>query len=268
MPKGKTVSKNVAKIASWNVNGIRACSKAGLAEWMNSHAADVVMLQEVRADQSQVPEEISCLAHYHQHWFPSTVKKGYSGTAILSKSEPKKILNGMGHDEFDGEGRAIAAEFDSFIAVSSYFPNSQTFEGPRLAYKLRFCDAMAAWLKKLGKGGKPVVLGGDFNVAPYEIDLARPKDNTKTPGFLPEERAWMDAFLKSGWIDTWRHQHPEEAKYSWWSARTNARPRNIGWRIDFNVVAKAHVDRIASTDILTGVHGSDHCPVTLDLLLD
>ncbi len=259
--------KKLASIATWNVNGIRACSKAGLAAWLRSHSPDVVLLQEVRAEPSQLPEEITCLGNYYQSWFPATTRKGYSGTGILSKSSPKKLLTGLGYDEFDGEGRALGAEFDSFIAVSAYFPNSRD-AGSRLAYKLRFCDAMAHWLKKLGRTGKPVVLGGDFNIAPYEIDLARPKDNHKSPGFLPEERAWMDSFLKSGWIDTWRHQHPDVAKYSWWSARTGARSRNIGWRIDFNVVAKKHSSRIASTNMLNDVLGSDHCPVTLDLLLD
>ncbi len=257
----------VARIATWNVNGIRAATKSGLPDWVRNHDADVILLQEVRAEQSQLPEEVTALTHYHQVWFPASVKKGYSGTGLLSKTPPKKILTGMGYDEFDGEGRVLGAEFDNFIAVSAYFPNSQDL-GARLPYKIRFCDAMADWLKKLGKKGKPVVLGGDFNIAPYEIDLARPKDNTKSPGFLPEERAWMDAFLKSGWTDTWRHLHPDTVKYSWWSARTGARARNIGWRIDFHVVANKHQQRILGADMLNDVFGSDHCPVTLDLALD
>ncbi len=260
-------SPQIARIATWNVNGIRACTKSGLPAWLCSHDADVILLQEVRADQAQLPEEVCALTHYHQVWFPASVKKGYSGTGILSKAAPTKIYTGMGYDEFDGEGRVLGAEFEKFIAVSAYFPNSQD-AGARLPYKIRFCDAMADWLKKLGKKGKPVVLGGDFNIAPYEIDLARPKDNTKSPGFLPEERAWMDGFLKSGWVDTWRSLHPDEAKYSWWSARTGARARNIGWRIDFHVVAKKHQQRVVAADMLNDVFGSDHCPVTLDLALD
>lgn len=260
-------SSKIARIATWNVNGIRAATKSGLANWMQVHDADVILLQEVRADQSQLPEEVTALKHYSQTWFSATSKKGYSGTGILSKTPPKKVFTGIDCDEFDCEGRVLGAEFDGFIAVSAYFPNSQDLCA-RLAYKLRFCDAMADWLKKLGKKGKPVVLGGDFNIAPYEIDLARPKDNTKSPGFLPEERAWMDGFLKSGWTDTWRHLHPEEAKYSWWSLRSGARARNIGWRIDFHVVPQKHQQRIVAADMLNDITGSDHCPVTLDLALD
>ncbi len=263
MPKGK----KLARIATWNVNGIRAATKAGLPDWVRSERADVILLQEVRADAAQVPEEVAALGDYHQTWFPATVKKGYSGTGILSRQQPQRVFNGMGREEFDGEGRSVGAEFADFIAISAYFPNSQD-GGRRLDYKLRFCDAMAEWLRKLGRRGKPVVLGGDFNIAPYEIDLARPKDNQKSPGFLPEERAWMDAFLREGWVDTWRHLHPGEVKYSWWSARTGARERNIGWRIDFHVVAEKHRDRLLAADMLNDVFGSDHCPVTVDVALD
>jgi exodeoxyribonuclease-3 len=255
------------KIASWNVNGIRACSKSGFAAWVRGHGPDVVLLQEVRAAADQIPEDVTCLGNYHQVWYAATVKKGYSGTGILSRQAPKKVVEGMGYDEFDGEGRVLAAEFDKLIVVSAYFPNSQD-GGRRLDYKLRFCDAMEEHLKKLGRKGKPVVLGGDFNVAPYPIDLARPKDNEKNPGYLPEERAWMDLFLQSGWTDTWRYLHPEDVKYSWWTARAGARQRNVGWRIDFHVVSKKYRDRVAAADMLNDVLGSDHCPVTLDLAVD
>lgn len=263
MSKGE----KLVRIASWNINGIRACAKGGLADWVRTHDADVVMLQEVRADASQVPEEVKALGHFQQHWFASTVKKGYSGTGILSKAAPKKVTAGLGYDEFDGEGRVLTAEFDGFAAVSAYFPNSQD-GGRRLDYKLRFCDAMAAHLSKLSKKGKPVVLGGDYNIAPNPIDLARPKDNEKNPGYLPEERAWMNQFLRSGWSDTWRDLHPEEVKYSWWTARGGARERNVGWRIDFHVVQAKQKDRLRGADILNDVRGSDHCPVTVDLVVD
>ncbi len=263
MPKGE----KLVRLATWNINGIRACTKSGLADWMREHDADVVMLQEVRADQHQIPEEVTSLGHYYQQWFPATVKKGYSGTAILSKAAPKKVTPGFGYEEFDGEGRVLTAEFDNLIAVSAYFPNSQD-AGKRLDYKLRYCDAMAGHLAKLSKSGKPVVLGGDYNIAPYPIDLARPKDNEKNPGYLPEERAWMDQFLKSGWTDTWRNQHPEEVKYSWWSVRLGARARNIGWRIDFHVLQSKEVGRLRGADMLNDVTGSDHCPVTVDLIVD
>jgi exodeoxyribonuclease-3 len=217
---------------------------------MREHDADVVMLQEVRADQHQIPEEVTSLGHYYQQWFPATVKKGYSGTAILSKAAPNKVTPGFGYEEFDGEGRVLTAEFDNLIAVSAYFPNSQD-AGKRLDYKLRYCDAMAGHLAKLSKKGKPVVLGGDYNIAPYPIDLARPKDNEKNPGYLPEERAWMDQFLES-----------------WWSVRLGARARNIGWRIDFHVLQSKEVGRLRGADMLNDVTGSDHCPVTVDLIVD
>ncbi|MBM3762412.1 MAG: exodeoxyribonuclease III [Acidobacteria bacterium] len=263
MPQGE----KLVRIASWNVNGIRACTKSGLADWVRSDDADVVMLQEVRADAHQIPEEITGLEGYQQNWFAATVKKGYSGTGILSKQAPKKVTAGLGYEEFDGEGRVLTAEFEGFVAVSAYFPNSQD-GGRRLDYKLRYCDAMAGHLAKLSRKGKPVVLGGDYNIAPYPIDLARPKDNEKNPGYLPEERAWMDQFLKSGWTDTWRELHPEEVKYSWWTARAGARERNVGWRIDFHVVQKKHKDRLRGADLLNEVRGSDHCPVTVELVVD
>ncbi len=263
MPKGE----KLVRLATWNINGIRACTRSGLADWMRTHDADVVMLQEVRAEQHQIPEEVTSLGAYYQQWFPATVKKGYSGTAILSKAAPKKVTAGFGYEEFDGEGRVLTAEFDNLIAVSAYFPNSQE-AGKRLDYKLRYCDAMAGHLAKLSMRGKPVVLGGDYNIAPYPIDLARPKDNEKNPGYLPEERAWMDQFLKSGWTDTWRNQHPEEVKYSWWSVRLGARARNIGWRIDFHVLQSKEVGRLRGADMLNDVTGSDHCPVTVDLIVD
>lgn len=260
-------SEKLVRVASWNINGIRACTKAGFAGWMVSHDADFVLLQEVRADTHQIPEEVACLEQYHHHWYAATIRKGYSGTGILSKTKPIRIDSGIGSEEFDCEGRVLTAEFESIIVVSAYFPNSQD-GGRRLEYKLRYCDAMAAHLKKLGKSGKPVVMGGDYNIAPFAIDLARPKDNEKNPGYLPEERAWMGQFLDSGWIDTWRNLHPGEVKYSWWTARSGARERNIGWRIDFNVLANSHKDRLRGADILNEIKGSDHCPVTVDLVVD
>ncbi len=263
MPK----SEKLVRLASWNINGIRACTKSGLPDWIRSHDADVILLQEVRADQHQIPEEITGLGNYHQHWFAATVKKGYSGTAILSKEAPKQVSSGFGYEEFDGEGRTLTAEFQNFIAVSAYFPNSQD-GGKRLDYKLRYCEAMAAHLEKLRRKGKPVILGGDYNIAPYPIDLARPKDNERNPGYLPGERAWMDQFLTSGWTDSWRHLHPDEVKYSWWSVRLGARARNIGWRIDFNVLPAQDRDRLRHADMLNDVMGSDHCPVTVELVVD
>lgn len=252
-------------LASWNVNGIRACYKSGLVEWFKKHSFDVIGLQEVRAEESQVPPEILELKGYSKFWNPATSKKGYSGVAIFSKREPQKVLWGIGVEEFDVEGRVITAEFEEFYFVTAYFPNAQD-KGKRLSYKLAFCEAIHQFVKKLAKSGKCVVLCGDFNIAHQPIDLARPDDNHESPGYLPEERAWMGSFLDAGWIDTFRFLHPNKKEaYSWWSARTRARERNVGWRIDCLTVPERNKDLVMASGIQDKVMGSDHCPVTLEL---
>ena len=252
------------KIASWNVNGIRACYKNGLMPWLAKGKYDVILLQEVRAEESQIPKDLLEDTTYKKYWYPAAVKKGYSGTALFSKKAAKKIYQGIGIPEFDGEGRILAAEFDEIIAVSAYFPNSQD-AGKRVDYKIRFCDAVLEWLTKLRRRGKVVILGGDYNIAPYPIDLARPDENENTAGYLPEEREWMKKFLGSGWVDSFRYLHPETVKYSWWSMRTRARERNIGWRIDFLSLHEDDKKRIKSADIENDIYGSDHCPIFLEI---
>lgn len=253
------------KIASWNVNGIRACFKKGFWEWFNDNDFDVVCLQEVRATEEQLPEELKKLDGYFAHWF-NAEKKGYSGVGIISKEEPKEVIHGMKNKKFDVEGRVITCVFKKIIVVSAYFPNSQD-KGKRVKYKTEFCRAIQEFVSDLRKKKRlPVVLNGDFNVAHKEIDLARPKDNVNSAGFLPEERAWMDEFTKAGWVDTFRFLYPDlKEQYSWWSARTRARDRNIGWRIDYHVLHKKDVDHIVEAGIQDEVMGSDHCPVTLTL---
>lgn len=253
--------------ASWNVNGIRACTKTGFCEWLHAQNHDVILLQEVRADLPQVPTDVLLDTRYYKFWNPARVKKGYSGVALFSKDQPIRIDFGLNREEFDGEGRVITGEFPRYIAVGAYFPNSQD-AGRRVDYKVRFCDAIQEHVSKLRKSGKPVVLGGDYNVAPQAIDLAHPKENEGNPGYLPEERAWMADFLKAGWVDSFRYLQPETVKYSWWSVRTRARERNIGWRIDHFAVHKKDKDRIVAADILNEVTGSDHCPVTVTLEVD
>ncbi len=254
----------MTRIASWNVNGIRACAKNGFVDWLKSEDFDAILLQEVRAEEDQIPIEIRELEGYHKAWHSATAKKGYSGVAILSKEAPIKIHLGMGAPEFDAEGRVISAEFEELILVSAYFPNSQD-KGRRIDYKLAFCEQIIKWLNKLRKTGKVVVLAGDLNIAHEEIDLARPESNHGSPGFLPEERKWMSKFLDKGWVDTFRSLYPEEEVYSWWSARTRARDRNIGWRIDYHLIHEDDIDVLEDAGIQTQVLGSDHCPVTLDL---
>ncbi len=246
---------------------MRACAKNGFCEWLHRSHHDVILLQEVRADLAQIPGDVLAEPRYYKFWHPSRAKKGYSGVALFSKQPPLRVTMGMGVEEFDAEGRVITGEFPQYIAVGAYFPNSQE-AGKRIDYKVRFCDAMHEWVSKLRKTGKPVLLGGDYNIAPQPIDLAHPKENEGNPGYLPEERAWMAGFLANGWIDSFRHLHPQTVKYSWWSMRSGARARNIGWRIDHFAVHKKDRDRLQAADCLNEVTGSDHCPVTVTLELD
>lgn len=253
------------RIASWNVNGIRAVHKNGFMNWLNAANFDIVALQEVRAEEGQIPEEVRGHCDYKGCWYAATAKKGYSGVGILSRVIPLSVVSGMGIEEFDREGRTLCAEFKNLRVVSAYFPNSQD-AGARIDYKVRFCQAIHKYVDALRTKGKPVVLTGDFNIAHTEIDLARPKENENTAGYLPQERAWMSEFLKAGWVDTFRHLHPEaRERYSWWSMRTRARERNIGWRIDYHTVHGRDVERIKGADIHEKVVGSDHCPVSLEL---
>ena len=256
---------SLVRLVSWNVNGIRACHKNGFMNWWESSNFDAIALQEVRALPEQIPADLISRNGWSKHWFAAE-KKGYSGVGLLLKSEPKQVWQGMGVAEFDSEGRVIGAELKDLVFVSAYFPNSQD-KGARIAYKIRFCDAINEWCKKISKKtGKPVVLAGDYNIAHQAIDLARPKENEGTAGYLPEEREWMTKFLGSGWIDTFRHLYPEKTEaYSWWSARQNARPRNIGWRIDYHALPKGTESLIQEAAIHPDVMGSDHCPVSVAL---
>lgn len=254
------------KLASWNVNGIRAAHKKGFCDWVKNYSFDVIGLQEVRADKEQIPSEILELNGYEGFWHASTVKKGYSGVGILTKHKPLQVFEGLGKKEFDGEGRVLGVELQNLCMVTAYFPNSQE-KGARLNYKIAFCDAINDFLHKLQKKtGKPVILNGDVNVAHKPIDLARPDDNEDSPGYLPEERAWMETFLSSDWIDTFRHLHPNRKEaYSWWSARGGARARNVGWRIDYHILSKKDLGCLQSASIQDKVLGSDHCPVVVEL---
>lgn len=254
------------RVISWNVNGIRSAAGKGFIEWMSSESADVVCLQETKADPSQLPEELRRIADssgaiYHVDW-ASAKRRGYSGVAIYSKAEPRSVRN-LGIAEFDDEGRYLEAEFDGFHAISAYFPNSQE-AGARLDYKLRFCAAVKARCDEIVAGGGHIVLSGDYNIAHEPIDLTYPKANEANPGYLPEERAWMDVFLSSGYVDTFRRFHPgEPGHYSWWSYRMKARERDIGWRLDYHCVDEAFWPRVESASILNTVFGSDHCPVSI-----
>ncbi|MBP5172186.1 MAG: exodeoxyribonuclease III [Bacteroidales bacterium] len=245
------------KLVSWNVNGLRAVAGKGFADIFEQLDADCVCLQETKLQAGQIDLEF---LGYESYWNYAD-KPGYSGTVIYTRVHPLSVSYGIGIDEHDHEGRVVTLEFEDYYLVNVYVPNSQ--DGlRRLDYRMQWEDAFRAYLKGLNK---PVVVCGDMNVAHEEIDLKNPATNHMNAGFTDEERGKMTELLASGLVDTWRFQHPDEAKYSWWSYRMAARERNVGWRIDYFLVSEALRDRIVSTDILNDVFGSDHCPVELIL---
>jgi exodeoxyribonuclease-3 len=246
---------------SWNVNGLRAAINKGFIETILREQPDWLGLQETKLQEHQIPSELGILSNYYMYWSHSQ-RKGYSGVAVFTKKEPQEILYGFGIPEFDSEGRIIRCFYDNFIIYNIYFPNGQMSE-ERLNYKLNFYDKCLEVMEEDRKKSPMVIVTGDFNTAHKEIDLANPKENEKTSGFLPIERAWLDKIVAMGWIDTFRMFHPEPQRYSWWSYRTNARPRNVGWRIDYFFVNEEAKDRIIDADIRDDIMGSDHCPVTL-----
>ncbi len=252
-------------LLSWNVNGIRAIHKKGFLTWLTEAAPDILCLQESRAEEPQLPAELAHPAGYHAFWNGSKRKKGYSGTALLTREKPLSVQFGLGIEEFDQEGRTVIAEYPGFTLLNCYFPNGGR-DHKRVPFKLAFYDAFLSKCEWLRAQGRPVIFCGDVNTAHNEIDLARPKSNQKTTGFLPEERAWMDQAVEAGYVDTFRHLYPDLAEqYTWWSVPTKARERNIGWRLDYFFVSPDLTHRIADAFILTGVMGSDHCPVGLTL---
>jgi exodeoxyribonuclease-3 len=251
------------RLISWNVNGIRAVMKKDFLESFDKMQPDVLCLQETKAQDDQTFEALDGIHGYYMYT-NSAVKKGYSGTAIISRTEPLDVTYDIGIAEHDTEGRVIAAEYDDYFLVTVYTPNSGS-ELKRLGYRQTWDTAFLEYLKNL-ETKKPVVLCGDLNVAHKAIDLARPKENyNKAAGYMQEEIDGMDNYIAAGFIDTFRHQKPEEVKYSWWSYRAGARARNVGWRIDYFITSPSLADRIEDADILNDIMGSDHCPVTLDL---
>ena len=249
-------------VISWNVNGIRAVEKKGFVDWISGCNADVVCIQETKANPGQL-SPVLLEAGGYKSWFASAKKPGYSGVAIYSKTEPD-FVQFMDDERFDSEGRVLAATFKNLVVISAYFPNSQD-AGKRLDYKLAFDDAILDFSRKFVSEGKHVVLCGDYNVAHKPIDLENPATNEKNPGYLPEEREWMDKFTSSGFVDTFRHFCSEPKQYTWWSYRFNAREKNIGWRIDYTCVDQDFLPCVKSSTILSDVTGSDHCPVKIEL---
>ena len=251
------------KLLSWNVNGIRAVYKKGFLDWLSKEDPDILCVQETKAMKEQLSDELLNVDGYTSY-FSSAERKGYSGTATYTKHNPVKVLNGIGIEKFDSEGRFLVTEFDEFILFNIYFPNGKA-KAERLQYKMDFYEDFLKHLKKLLKQDKKIVVCGDVNTAHKEIDLARPKPNEKVSGFLPQERAWIDKLLEADFIDTLRVFNQKPEQYTWWDMMTRARDRNVGWRIDYFFISDNLKDNLKNAFILPEVMGSDHCPVGIEL---
>ena len=252
------------RIISYNVNGIRAAMKKGLIDWLKTDPADIICLQETKAQREDVDVQKFTDLGYHDYWF-SAQKKGYSGVAIFSKTKADNIVYGTGHTLSDDEGRVLQADFGDICLINAYFP-SGTSGDLRQAYKMTWLEEFNIYLTELAKSKPKIVLCGDYNIAHKEIDIHDPKGNKKSSGFLPEERAWMDQFFEGGWIDAFRAIHPEPHRYSWWSQRfPSVRLNNKGWRIDYISITRALEKNLKGADIYPDIKQSDHCPVYVEL---
>jgi exodeoxyribonuclease-3 len=250
------------RVISWNVNGLRAVHKKGFLDWFSSEDPDILCLQETKAHEEQLPEEVRSVAGYRS-FFSTPERKGYSGVGLYTKKAPVSVQFGFG-DRFDAEGRTIIADYGEFVLFGIYFPNGRQ-SAERLQYKMDFYDAFLEYAEKTRASGKHVVVCGDVNTAHKEIDLARPKENANVSGFLPQERAWIDEFLDHGYKDTLRIFNQEPENYSYWDMMTRARDRNVDWRIDYFFVDQVFAERLTDAFILPDVMGSDHCPVGIEI---
>ncbi|MHC1593577.1 MAG: exodeoxyribonuclease III [Methermicoccaceae archaeon] len=250
-------------ILSWNVNGLRAVYKKGFLDWLLKAEPDILCVQETKATEEQLPSRLKAIDGYNMY-LSSAERKGYSGVALYSKIEPKSIKRGFGIERFDSEGRVLIADYEDFVLFNVYFPNGKASQ-ERLDYKMEFYDAFLSYVDELKSRGKKIVVCGDVNTAHKEIDLARPKQNEEVSGFLAEERAWIDRFLSHGYVDTFRAFNGQPAQYTWWSFKTRARERNVGWRIDYFFVSENLMEDVKSAYILSDVKGSDHCPIGIDI---
>lgn len=254
------------RLFSWNVNGFRAITQKPDWAWFSRCNGDIIGLQETKASPEQIDSKHLSPDGYHSYWVSSTVKKGYSGVATFSRMQPLTTTFELPDTDFQGEGRLIHLEMPQFHYFTVYFPNGQMSE-ERLNYKLGYYKAFLTFAEELRKT-KPIIVCGDFNTAHRAIDLARPKANEETSGFLPIEREWLDTFVSAGYTDTFRHVHGDITdRYSWWSYRFNARKNNVGWRIDYFFVSDELKPAIKDAWIEDDVTGSDHCPIGLELAL-
>ena len=251
------------KLISWNVNGIRAAWKKGLPEFVAAENPDVLCLQETKIQLEQLTPELTDLPGYRSHWSMAE-KKGYSGVATYTRPEPLAVATNFGSPALDTEGRVLHIEYPDFHLFNGYFPNSGM--GPeRLTHKLQFYDEFLSLTERLRQAGKGIVVCGDVNTAHTEIDIARPKENENSPGFMPVERAWVSKLVAHGYHDTFRIFVAEPGHYTWWDMKTGGRARNVGWRIDYFFVSDELRGRIKAAGIMPSVQGSDHCPITLEI---
>jgi exodeoxyribonuclease III len=254
------------KLLCWNVNGIRAIKNKGFLEWLQRESPDILCLQETKAQPDQLDADLKEVKDYNVYWaWPE--RKGYSGVALYSKEEPMNIKYDFDEKSLDIEGRVIIAEYPELTLFNVYYPNGKA--GPeRLSYKMTFYDVFLKYADTLKAKGKKLVICGDVNTAHKEIDLARPKENSKVSGFLPEERAWIDKLVSHGYVDTFRQFSQEPNQYTWWDMKSGARARNVGWRIDYFFVSENLLPAVTSAFILPEVMGSDHCPIGITLKID
>lgn len=251
------------RIISWNVAGMRACIKKGLWEFMKSDNADIYCLQETKVKIDQIPHTIDEPVGYN-FYLNSAEKAGYSGVGTYTKQEPKSIILGNHDNDWDNEGRVVITKFDEFTLLNVYFPNGKRDLG-RLDFKMKFYEYFLQYINNLRDSGEKVIFCGDVNTAHTEIDLTHPKNNHKTSGFLPMERAWIDKLVDNGWIDTFREFNQEPEHYTWWDQISRARDRNVGWRIDYFFIDKSLRKNLTNAFILPDVYGSDHCPVGIEI---
>lgn len=256
---------DVIKILSWNVNGLRASYKKGFLDWLIKEKPDILCVQETKASEEQLPDQIKNVEGYDTY-FSSADKKGYSGVGLFTKQKPDSIKRGFGIKKFDNEGRILIADYKKFILLNIYFPNGKASK-ERLDYKMDFYDALLDYLDqlKVKNKNKNLVICGDVNTAHTKIDLSRPKQNENVSGFLPEERMWIDKLISHGFIDTFRIFNDEGGNYTWWDLKSRARIRNVGWRIDYFFICENLRKKIKSAFIMSEVMGSDHCPIGIEI---
>lgn len=251
------------RIVSYNVNGIRAAIKKGFIDWLGACDPDIICIQETKANQDQVDADLLASTPYHHYWY-SAEKKGYSGVSIWTKEKPNHVEYGCGIEIYDKEGRVLRCDFDDYSVISVYMPSGSSGD-IRQAFKMQWLEDFQNYIDELKKEIPNLIICGDYNICHTEIDIHNPKTNKDTSGFKPEEREWIGSFIDSGFIDSFRFFNKEPHNYSWWSYRANARAKNLGWRIDYNMVSKPLESKLKRAAILPEAKHSDHCPILVEL---